>query len=63
LTWLARIGFAGRGLVYMLVGAFAAAAALGFGKQPHGIMDAVQAVTGSQLRLILAAVIGIGLAC
>lgn len=63
LTWLARIGFAGRGLVYVLVGAFAAAAALGLGKQPHGLMDAVQAVTGSQLRLILAAAIGIGLAC
>jgi Domain of Unknown Function (DUF1206) len=63
LTFLARIGFAARGLVYLLVGGFAAAAGLGLGKEPHGIMDAVQAVTGSQLRLILAVSIGFGLAC
>src|SRR5437763_5045508 len=63
LTLLARIGFAARGAVYLLVAAFAAAAALGHGNEPHGIMDAVQAVTGSQLRLILAASIGFGLAC
>src|ERR671932_263046 len=63
LTWLARVGFAARGLIYLIVGGFAAAAALGLGKEPHGIMDAVQAVTGTRLRLVLAASIGLGLAC
>jgi hypothetical protein len=63
LTWLARVGFAARGLIYLIVGGFAAAAALGLGKEPHGIMDAVQAITGTQLRLVLAASTGIGLAC
>lgn len=63
LTLLARIGFGARGLIYLLVGAFAAAAALNLGKQPHGIMDAVQAVNGARLRGALAASIGIGLAC
>jgi Domain of Unknown Function (DUF1206) len=63
LTLVARIGFGARGLIYLLVGAFAAAAALNWGKQPHGIMDAVQAVNGARLRGVLAASIGIGLAC
>ena len=63
LTLAARIGFGARGLIYLLVSAFAAAAALNSGKQPHGIMDVVQAVSGTRLRLILAASIGTGLAC
>ena len=52
-----------RGLIYLLVGAFAVAAAFNLGKQPHGIIDAVQAVTNGGLRLVLAAVSGVGLAC
>jgi hypothetical protein len=63
LTFLARLGFAARGLIYMIVAGFAAAAALGLGKEPHGIMDAVQGVAGTHLRLVLAAIIGFGLAC
>ena len=60
---MARIGFGARGLVYLLVAAFATAAALGVGRQPHGIIDAVQAVANTRLQLLLAAVIGGGLAC
>src|SRR4051812_32638012 len=63
LTFLARIGFAARGLIYLVVGVFAAAAAFGLGNEPHGIIDAVQAITGTRLRLMLAGSIGIGLAC
>ena len=63
LTVMARIGFGARGLVYLLVAAFATAAALDFGQQPHGIIDAVQAVANSQLQVILAGGIGAGLAC
>jgi hypothetical protein len=62
LTVMARIGFGARGLVYLLVAAFATTAALGFGRQPHGIMDAVQAIPDTQLQVLLAAVIGTGLA-
>src|SRR5262249_51851625 len=62
LTIMARIGFAARGLVYLLVAAFVTAAALGLGQQPHGITDAVQAVTHDRLQVLVAAVIGIGLA-
>ena len=60
---MARIGFGARGLIYLLVGGFAVAAAFNLGKQPHGIIDAVQAVTNSAVRLILATVTGLGLAC
>jgi hypothetical protein len=60
---MARVGFAARGSVYLLVAAFSTLAALGFGQQPHGIIDAVQGVTNSQLQLLLAGSIGIGLAC
>jgi hypothetical protein len=63
LTVMARIGFGARGLIYLLVGAFAIAAAFNLGKQPHGIIDAVQAVTNDGIRLILATVTGLGLAC
>jgi hypothetical protein len=63
LTVMAWIGFGARGLVYLLVAAFATAAALGFGQQPHGIVDAVQAVANTQLQVILAGGIGAGLAC
>ena len=63
LTIVARIGFATRGIVYLLVAAFATAAALGLGQQPHGIVDAVQAVTQNQLEILVAGSIGIGLAC
>jgi hypothetical protein len=63
LTVMARIGFGARGLVYLLVAAFATAAALGFSQQPHGIIDAVPAVGDIRLQIILAGTIGTGLAC
>lgn len=63
LTFMARVGFGARGLVYLLVAAFATAAALDFSEQPHGIIDAVQAITNTQLQVLLAGVTGTGLAC
>src|SRR5205814_1921242 len=60
---MARIGFGARGVVYLLVAAFAATAALGSGQQPHGIIDAVQAVADNQLQILLAGSVGAGLAC
>src|SRR5436305_13497223 len=63
LTVVARFGFAARGLLYLLVGAFAVAAALGLGQQPHGIMDVLTALIDTRLQTVLAAVIGLGLAC
>jgi hypothetical protein len=63
LTVVARLGFAARGLLYLLVGGFAVAAALGLGQQPHGIMDVLTALMNTRLQTVLAAVIGLGLAC
>jgi hypothetical protein len=50
LTVMARIGL--RDLVYLLVAAFTTAEALDFGQQPHGIIDAVQAVTLLRIAII-----------
>ena len=59
---MARVGFAARGLVYLLIAVFAILTALG-SQQPHGIIDAVQGVTNGQLERLLAGIIGVGLAC
>jgi hypothetical protein len=50
-------------LALLLVGAFAVAAALGLGQQPHGIMDVLTALMDTRLQTVLAASIGLGLAC
>jgi hypothetical protein len=63
LTLMARVGFGARGVVYLLLAAFSTAAASGFGQQPHGIIDAVQAITNTQLQVLLAGAVGTALAC
>ena len=62
-TLMARVGFGARGAVYLLVGIFAVAAALGFGVQPRGTINILDAVSHRGLQTIIAAVIGLGLIC
>ena len=63
LTLMARVGFGARGAVYLLVGIFAVAAALGFGVAPRGTINILDAISRHGLQTTIAAVIGLGVIC
>jgi hypothetical protein len=67
-TWMGRIGYAARGVVYFLVGASAAAAAIWPEHRPAGPSDAVQLGSrqlghGHPLGAIFLIAVALGLAC
>jgi hypothetical protein len=59
---MGRLGYAARGLAFLLVGWSAISAALSSG-HPHGITEILQRIASSPLRLSAAAVIAVGIAC
>lgn len=60
LTWLARLGFAARGLVYVLVGWFALDAARS-GGTPGDNREALETLAGSDIGRLLLGLVALGL--
>ncbi len=63
LHWLARAAYAGRGLVFLILGGFAAVAAFGGTAQPVGETGALRSLLGSPAGWALALLIVAGLLC
>lgn len=61
ITFFARMGYAARGIVYLLVGGLATLAVFGQGGQTEGSEGALQWVLGAPLGSVLLGVIAVGL--
>ena len=63
LVWMARIGYATRGIVFLLIGTFALLAAGGFGARPQGARDALEFVFQRPLGGYFLWTLAAGLVC
>lgn len=61
--WLARTGYAARGIVFVILAYFTATAAIEAHRQPIGSKDALRAVLAAPLGAALLAVLTVGLFC
>lgn len=59
--WLARLGYAAKGIVYMVIGGIALQAALGQGDQTTGSEGALEAITRQPLGRVMIGLVALGL--
>lgn len=62
IEWLARLGYAAKGLVYIIIGGIAVQAALGQGDQVTGSEGALQSIARQPFGRVMLAIVALGLA-
>lgn len=63
LPWMVRIGYAARGIIFLLIGSFALLAAGGLGTHPEGVRDALELLFQHPLGGYLLWALAAGLLC
>ena len=61
MAWLARLGYAVKGVVYLMIGGLAIALAIGHGGEATDQRGAIQAIYAQPFGKILLIVVGVGL--